>query len=140
MTIQSMPREVLVLITDNLWNGKDRARLGATCRALHDWSENSPQWRQLVQKHFRHKWDALYATAPPSLPFARIYALESAVESGAAHVSYTLIEVLEDSETLTFLQRVVCACLLPIKPMATFFLSDMAGVRTILNAPEEDAR
>jgi F-box-like len=140
MTIQSMPPEILTHITDNLLDPKHRARLGATCRSLHDWSEKSPQWRRLVQKHFSHKWDALYATAPPTLNFARIYALETAVQSGSCRVSYALMQVSEDSETLTFLQRVVCVCLLPVKPIATFLLSELAGVRTILNSPEEDTR
>lgn len=135
MTIQSMPHEILTLITEKL-DPKNRARLGATCRSLHAWSEKSPQWRKLVEKTFAHQWNSLYATAPSSLNFARIYALETAVRRGDCRVSYTLVRLEESCDTLTFLQRVMCVCMLPLKPLATYILADGAGVREIFNSEE----
>ena len=118
MSIQSMPHEILTLIiTEQLLPAKDRARLGGTCqRSLHEWSEKSPQWRALVEKHFSHKWQTLYRTAPASLNFARIYALETAVLKGSVNVSYTLMRVEDGCDSMTMLQRFMCVCMLPIKP------------------------
>lgn len=139
MSIQSMPHEILTLITEQL-PAKDRARLGGTCQRLHDWSEKSQQWRALVERHFSHKWQTLYRTAPASLNFARIYALETAVLKGSVNVSYTLMRVEDGCDSMTMLQRFMCVCMLPIKPLIVYVLAENAGIRTIFNTTEEEAR